>query len=151
MSFCYIAGNINSNVRDLEGALLKLKAFIDFSKLPNLIVTKEVIDTALEDLIKSQTVAVDINDIQKVIAKYYAITVSDLSSKSRKKHIVLARQTAIFIAHELTDLSLTNIGKHFGNRDHSTVFYAIKKIKLKIEEAETKSNHEVIKLKLANL
>lgn len=147
----YIAGNIDSNVRDLEGALLKLKAFIDFSKLPNLIITKEVIDTALGDLIKPQAVDVDINDIQKEVARHYGITISDLSSKSRKQHTVLARQMAIFIAHELTNLSLANIGKHFGNRDHSTVLHAIKKIKLKVEEAETKSNYAVIKLKLANL
>ena len=147
----YIAGNIDSNVRDLEGALLKLKAFVDFSKLPSLIITKEVIDTALGDLIKPQAVDVDINDIQKEVTKHYGITISDLSSKSRKQHTVLARQMAIFIAHELTNLSLANIGKHFGNRDHSTVLHAIKKIKLKIEETEIKSNYEVIKLKLANL
>ncbi len=147
----YIAGNIDSNVRDLEGALLKLKAFIDFSKLPNLIVTKEVVDTALGDLIKPQAMDVDINDIQKEVAKHYVVTVSDLSSKSRKQHTVSARQMAIFIAHELTNLSLAKIGKHFGNRDHSTVLHAIKKIESKIEELETKGNYEAIKLKLANL
>lgn len=147
----YIAGNIDSNVRDLEGALLKLKAFVDFSKRPNLIITKEVIDTALGDLIKPQAINIDINDIQKEVAKHYGVTISDLSSKSRKQHTVLARQIAIFIVHELTSLSLTNIGKHFGNRDHSTILHAIKKIKSKIEETETKGNYEIIKLKLANL
>ena len=147
----YIAGNINSNVRDLEGALLKLKAFIDFSKLPNLAITKEVVDAALGDLIKPQPMDIDINDIQKEVAKHYAVTVSDLSSKNRKQHIVLARQMAIFIAHELTNLSLAKIGKHFGKRDHSTVLYAIKKIESKLEELEIKSNYETIKLKLANL
>jgi chromosomal replication initiator protein len=85
----FFCTNIDSNVRDLEGALLKLKAFIDFSKLPNLIITKEVIDTALGDLIKPQAVDVDINDIQKEVARHYGITISDLSSKSRKQHTVL--------------------------------------------------------------
>ncbi|WXU00580.1 MAG: Chromosomal replication initiator protein DnaA [Catillopecten margaritatus gill symbiont] len=148
----YIAGNITSNVRDLEGALLKLKAFVDFSKLDNLIITKEVIDVALGDLIKPKIKNIDINDIQKESAKHYGIIMADLSSKSRKQHIVLARQMAIFIAHEMTNLSLSKIGKHFGNRDHSTVLHAIKKIKEKIvNDSETKDEYELLKLKLTNL
>ncbi|MDC9714896.1 MAG: chromosomal replication initiator protein DnaA [Gammaproteobacteria bacterium] len=148
----YIATNITSNVRDLEGALLKLKAFVDFSKLPNLIINKEVTDIALGDLIKPKIKNIDIDDIQKESAKHYAITLSDLSSKSRKQRTVLARQMAIFIAYELTNLSLTKIGKHFGNRDHSTVLHAIKKIETKLKEtSEIKGDYELIKLKLANL
>lgn len=148
----FIAGHITSNVRDLEGALLKLKAFIDFSKIDNSIISKEVIETALGDLIKPHTTNIDINDIQKEVAKYYAITISDLSSKSRKQHTVLARQMAIFICHELTTLSLAKIGKHFGNRDHSTIHHAIKKIETKLlENTEAKDGYELIKLKLANL
>ncbi|KAA0446110.1 MAG: chromosomal replication initiator protein DnaA [Candidatus Thioglobus sp.] len=148
----YIAGNITSNVRDLEGALLKLKAFIDFSNLKNIVVTKEVVDSALGDLIKPKARNVDINDIQKENAKHYGVTVSDLSSKSRKQNIVFARQMAIFIAHEMTNLSLSKIGRHFGNRDHSTVLHAIKKIKEKLEiQAETKDDYELLKLKLTNL
>lgn len=148
----YIAGNITSNVRDLQGALLKLNAFVNFSKLSNPIVTKEVIDTALEDLFKPKAKNIDINDIQKENAKHYGITVSDLNSKSRKQHIVLARQMAIFITHEMTNLSLSKIGKHFGNRDHSTVLHAIKKIKEKVgNESEIKGVYELLKLKLANL
>ncbi len=148
----FIAGHITSNVRDLEGALLKLKAFVDFSKIDNSIISKEVIETALGDLIKPHTTNIDINDIQKEVAKYYAITISDLSSKSRKQHTVLARQMAIFICHELTTLSLAKIGKHFGNRDHSTIHHAIKKIETKLlENTEAKDGYELIKLKLANL
>ena len=148
----YIAGNITSNVRDLEGALLKLKAFVDFSKLDELTITKKVIDVALRDLIKPKAKNVDINDIQKENAKYYGITISDLSSKNRKQHTVLARQMAIFIAHEMTNLSLSKIGKHFGNRDHSTILHAIKRIKQRMEEEpEIKNEYELLKLKLANL
>ena len=148
----YIAGHITSNVRDLEGALLKLKAFVDFSKLSELVITKEVIDTALSDLIKPQIRNIEVNDIQKEVAKHYAVTISDLSSKSRKQHIVLARQIAIFICHELTNLSLANIGKHFGKRDHSTILHAINKIKKSIEESsDIKNDYDLIKLKLANL
>ncbi|SFV87527.1 Chromosomal replication initiator protein DnaA [hydrothermal vent metagenome] len=148
----YIAGNITSNVRDLEGALLKLKAFVDFSKQDNLTITKEVIDKALGDLIKPKINNVDINDIQKESAKHYTITVSDLSSQTRKHHIVLARQMAIFITHEMTNFSLSKIGKHFGNRDHSTILHSIKKIKEKVEnDTEIRNEYELLKLKLANL
>ena len=148
----FIAGHITSNVRDLEGALLKLKAFIDFSKIDHSFISKEVVESALGDLIKPQVKNIDINDIQKETAKHYAITVSDLSSKSRKQHMVLARQMAIFIAHELTTLSLTKIGKHFGNRDHSTVLHSIDKIEKKLlEEASIKNDYDLIKLKLAHL
>ncbi len=148
----FIAGHITSNVRDLEGALLKLKAFIDFSKIKHSFVSKEVVENALGELIKPQNKNIDINDIQKETAKHYAITISDLSSKSRKQHTVLARQMAIFIAHSLTTLSLAKIGKHFGNRDHSTVLHAIKKMeKRTLEELEINNDCELIKLKLTNL
>ncbi len=148
----FIAGHVVSNVRDLEGALLKLKAFIDFSKIDHDFISKEVVETALGDLIKPQIKNIDINDIQKAVARHYALTISDLSSKSRKQHMVLARQMAIFICHELSSLSLSKIGKHFGNRDHSTVLHAIKKIKEKhLESTEIKNDYELIKLKLAHL
>lgn len=148
----FIASHIASNIRDLEGALLKLKAFVDFSKINHSFISKEIIESALGDLIKPQIKNIDINDIQKEVAKHYALTISDLSSKSRKQHTVLARQMAMFICYELSSLSLTKIGKHFGNRDHSTVLHAIKKIKEKhIENIEIKNDYELINIKLANL
>ncbi len=148
----FIAGHITSNVRDLEGALLKLKAFVDFSKMDQTLISKEVVEAALGDLIKPQINKIDVNDIQKEVSKHYALTISDLSSKSRKQHTVLARQMAIYICHELSSLSLNKIGKHFGNRDHSTVIHAIKKINEKmLESTEIKNDYDIIKLKLANL
>jgi chromosomal replication initiator protein len=148
----FIAGHITSNVRDLEGALLKLKAFVDFSKIDNLMISKEVVEAALGDLIRSQIKNVDINDIQKEVAKHYALTISDLISKSRKQHTVLARQMAIYISHELSTLSLNKIGKQFGNRDHSTVIYAVKKIKERLVKSnEIKDDYDLVKLKLSNL
>ena len=115
-------------------------------------ISKEVVEAALGDLIKPAIKNIDVKDIQKEVAKYYALTVSDLSSKSRKQHTVLARQMAIYICHELSALSLNKIGKQFGNRDHSTVIHAIKKIKDKLlESKEIKDDYELIKLKLANL
>jgi len=148
----FIAGHITSNVRNLEGALLKLKAFVDFSKIGDSFISKDVIEMALGDLIRPQATIVDINDIQKETAKHYAVMVSDLSSKSRKQHLVAARQMCMFISHELTSLSLAKIGKHFGNRDHSTVLHACNKIRGRLEnERQSKDNYELIKLKLANL
>ena len=148
----FIAGHITSNVRDLEGALLKLKAFVDFSRIDQALMSKEVIESALGDLIKPSLKNIDINDIQKQVAKHYLLTVSDLTSKNRKRPIVMARQMAMFIAHELTNLSLANIGKNFGNRDHSTVLHAIKTINNNIDKtSEIKNNYESIKLKLASL
>lgn len=148
----FIAGHITSNVRDLEGALLKLKAFVDFSKIDHSFISKEVVESALGDLIKPLVSNIDINDIQKETSKHYAITVSDLISKSRKQHTVLARQMAIYISHEFTSLSLANIGKNFGNRDHSTVLHSIDKIEKKLlDVATTKNDYDLIKLKLANL
>ncbi len=148
----FIAGHITSNVRNLEGALLKLKAFVDFSKMDQSLISKEVVEAALGDLIKPQIKNIDVNDIQKEVSKHYALTISDLTSKSRKQHTVLARQMAIYICHELSSLSLNKIGKQFGNRDHSTVIHAIKKIKEKLlESAEIKNDYDIIKLKLANL
>ncbi len=148
----FIAGHITSNVRDLEGALLKLKAFIDFTKINQNQITTDVIEAALGDLIKPSIRNIDVTDIQKEVAKHFALTVSDLSSKSRKQHTVLARQMAIYICHELSSLSLTKIGKHFGNRDHSTVLHAIKKIKEKLENSsDIKNDYDLIKLKLGNL
>ncbi|SMN14805.1 Chromosomal replication initiator protein DnaA [uncultured Candidatus Thioglobus sp.] len=148
----FIAGHITSNVRDLEGALLKLKAFVDFSKMDQSLISKEVVEAALGDLIKPQIKNIDVNDIQKVVSKHYALTISDLTSKSRKQHTVLARQMAIYICHELSSLSLNKIGKQFGNRDHSTVIHTIKKIKEKLlESTEIKNDYDIIKLKLTNL
>ena len=148
----FVASHITSNVRDLEGALLKIKAYMDFSHNKHTTITKDIIEVALEDIIKPTIKNIDINDIQKEVAKHYAVTISDLNSKSRKQQIVIARQLAMFLISELTMLSLTTIGKNFGNRDHSTVIHAIKKIKQNIEnDNKMRSNYDIIKLKLANL
>ena len=148
----FIATHIASNVRDLEGALLKLKAFVNFSKIKNNVVSKDIIETALSDLINPKKRILEINEIQKTVGKYYGINVSDLISSSRKKHLVRARQMAIFMCQKLTNLSLNKIGANFGNRDHSTILYSSEKVKNMINEnAETKNDFENIEIKLTNL
>ena len=141
-----------SNVRDLEGALLKLKAFVDFSQIDHSLITKDVVEGALGDLIKPKKLFIEINEVQKTVSKYYGITVSDLVSNSRKQHLVKARQMAIYLCHELTSLSLARIGQNFGNRDHSTVLYSCEKLRSQIEaDEETKNDMENIKIKITNL
>jgi len=82
----FIASHVTSNVRDLEGALLKLKAFVDFSRIDHSSISKDVVEDALGDLISPKKRLVEINEIQKTVSKYYGITVSDLISNSRKQH-----------------------------------------------------------------
>jgi chromosomal replication initiator protein len=147
----FIASNISSNVRDLEGALLKLKAFIHFSNKENNDISIEFVKNALSDLLKPKLTSIDINDIQKETAKHYSITVSDLSSKSRKQNIVLARQMAIFIAYELTNLSLKKIGNNFGKRDHTTIMHSLNKIKKTLTDETIKKDYELIKLKITSV
>jgi chromosomal replication initiator protein len=147
-----IASHITSNVRDLEGALLKLKAFVDFSKIERPFISKETIESALGDLINPKKRLVEINEIQKTVGKYYGITLSDLVSNSRKQHLVRARQMAIYLCHQLTSLSLAKIGQNFGNRDHSTVLYSCEKLeKLMKKNEEVRADLNNLKLRLTNL
>ena len=148
----FIASHVMSNVRDLEGALLKLKAFVDFSQIDHSLITKDVVEGALGDLIKPKKLFIEVNEVQKTVSKYYGITVSDLISNSRKQHLVKARQMAIYLCHELTSLSLAKIGQNFGNRDHSTVLYSCEKLKGLIStNEEIKNDIENIKIKITNL
>jgi len=148
----FIASHVTSNVRDLEGALLKLKAFVDFSRIDHSSISKDVVEDALGDLISPKKRLVEINEIQKTVSRYYGITVSDLVSNSRKQHLVRARQMSIYLCHSLTALSLSKIGQNFGNRDHSTVLYSCEKVKglMKTNE-EIKNDFENIKIKITNL
>ena len=148
----YIASHVTSNVRDLEGALLKLKAFVDFSKINHTLISKEVVESALGDLISPKKRLIEINEIQKTVSKYYGITLSDLISNSRKQHLVRARQMAICMCHDLTSLSLAKIGHNFGNRDHSTVLYSCEKLKkMMVDNNDIKNDFDNLKIKLTNL
>ncbi|MBC8513518.1 MAG: chromosomal replication initiator protein DnaA [Candidatus Thioglobus sp.] len=148
----FIASHVVSNVRDLEGALLKLKAFVDFSQIDHSFITKDVVEGALGDLIKPKKLIIEVNEVQKTVSKFYGITVSDLISNSRKQHLVKARQMAIYLCHELTSLSLAKIGQNFGNRDHSTVLYSCEKLKGLINtNEEIKNDIENITIKITNL
>lgn len=121
----FIAKQIRSNVRELEGALKRVMAY---SKFHNLSISLNVAKDALKDLLAVQNRQISIENIQKTVADYYKIKVSDLYSPKRTRTIARPRQIAMALAKELTELSLPNIGEAFGGRDHTTVLHACRKI-----------------------
>ncbi len=121
----FIAKKIPFNVRDLEGALRRVIANSQFTGRE---ITVEFTKEALHDLITLKDKLVSIENIQKIVADYFKIRISDLSSKSKKQNITRPRQIAMCLARELTSQSLPEIGNAFGGRDHTTVINACKKI-----------------------
>jgi len=127
----FIADKIPSNIRQLEGALTKLVAFSTFTKKElSVSLSRDV----LKDIIPLENKKISIEQIQKAVTDYYVIKINSLLSKKRTKDIVLARQVAIYLSRELTDLSLTSIGEAFGRRDHTTIIHSYNKIKDKIKK-----------------
>ena len=137
----FIAKKIPFNVRDLEGALRRVIANSQFTGRP---ISIEFTKEALHDLISLKDKLVNMDNIQKTVAEYFKIRVTDLSSKTRKQNITRPRQIAMSLARELTSHSFPEIGDAFGGRDHTTVMNACKKIsELKISDmgvAEDYSN-----------
>jgi chromosomal replication initiator protein len=121
----FIAKNLRSNVRELEGALRKVIAFSSFHGRA---ITVDVAREALKDLLSASTGQVTVELIQKTVADYYKIKVADMYSKRRPSAIALPRQVAMYLAKELTQKSLPEIGELFGGRDHTTVLHAVRKI-----------------------
>jgi chromosomal replication initiator protein len=121
----FIAKHVRSNIRELEGALNRIEAFSRFHKQK---ITIDVTKEALKDLLASQHKQISIENIQKTVADYYRIKLIDLLSKKRTRNIVRPRQMAMFLARELTQFSLPEIGGSFGGRDHTTVLHAYKTI-----------------------
>ncbi len=121
----FIAKHIRSNIRELEGALKRIDAYSRFHKRT---ISVELAKEALKDLLASQNKQISIENIQKTVADFYRIKVTDLLSKKRTRLIARPRQIAMCLARELTQLSLPEIGTAFGGRDHTTVMYACKTI-----------------------
>jgi len=127
-----IAENIKSNIRELEGSLIKLLAC---SSLTCQEINADMAREVLRDIIKDAPPRrINIRTIQKAVAQHFDIPYETLKAKTRLSKVVLARQVAIFLARELTDEPLVQIGKKFGGRDHSTVLYACRKIASRIEK-----------------
>lgn len=128
-----IGSRISNNVRELEGTLLKIAAYASLTKKP---ITLELAQTALKDLIPlNDGTHIAPSEIISTVARYYGVTVDDLRGSSRAQQFATARHVAMYLCRELTDLSLPKIASIFGNRDHSTVLYANKKIATLMSES----------------
>lgn len=122
----YIAERIDSNIRELEGALIRIVAYASLISSP---LTVELAADALRDIlppVKQKPISIDL--IQRVVAEYYSLDLSDFTAKKRTRSVAFPRQIAMFLCRELTDASLPKIGEAFGGRDHTTVIHAHDKI-----------------------
>lgn len=135
----FIAKHIRSNVRELEGALKRVLAYANFHKQE---ITLALAKEALRDLLAVQNRQISIDNIQKTVADYYKLRISDMHSKKRSRAVARPRQVAMALAKELTQLSLPEIGSNFGGRDHTTVLHACRQI-AKLREAHADINHDV--------
>ena len=121
----YIAGQIDSNIRELEGALVRVQAFATMNSAD---ITTSIAADALKSLKGTSNSQLSISKIQDEVAKFYHIQIKDLKGKKRVKTIVVPRQIAMYLAREMTESSLPKIGAEFGGKDHTTVIHAHEKI-----------------------
>jgi len=135
----FVAKHLRSNVRELEGALRKILAYVRFHGRE---VTIDVARIALKDLLSIQNRQISVENIQKAVADFYSIKVADMYSKRRPANIARPRQIAMFMAKELTQKSLPEIGELFGGRDHTTVLHAVRKI-TEERSHDGQLNHEI--------
>jgi len=127
----YIASNITSNIRELEGALIRVTAFAALNKQ---VVDLSLAQVVLKDLISDDDSEITASAIIAKTAEYFGITMDEVTGTSRSRVYVTARQIAMYLCRQLTDLSLPKIGEHFGGKDHTTVMYAVKKVEDQIAQ-----------------
>ena len=145
----FIGQNFNTNIRELEGALVKLVATAKLTKTSN--VTLDFVKHALQDQLISLGSKITIDTIKKNVADFFNIRIADLESKSRVRKVVRPRQLAMALCKELTQASLPEIGRNFGNRDHATVIHANKTIKKLIKQDPTMEEaYRIIKRNLTS-
>ncbi len=121
----YLAHKITSNVRELEGALNRLSAYASLFDVP---ITIDTVHEVLSDLLRSSSVQISIDAIQREVARYFNIRQTEMHSNRRSRNIVQPRQIAMYLAKNLTNCSYPQIGSRFGDRDHTTVMHAVRKI-----------------------
>lgn len=121
----FIANKIQSNIRELEGALIRVVAY---SSLTNKEISIDLASEAIKDIISNKTQKITVDLIQDVVASYFNLRIDDFKSKRRTKNVAFPRQIAMYLARKFTDLSLPKIGDEFGGRDHTTVIHACDKI-----------------------
>ncbi|MBW2121552.1 MAG: chromosomal replication initiator protein DnaA [Deltaproteobacteria bacterium] len=130
----FLATNIDSNIRILEGSLIRIGAF---ASLTNTEITLEMAREVLRNIVKENNEAIPMEVIQKNVASFFNIRFADLKTKKKNKSFVLPRQIAMYLCRKLTDHSLQEIGEEFGGKDHTTVLHAIRKIEGKSAEDPT--------------
>jgi chromosomal replication initiator protein len=121
----FIAGKIKSNIRELEGSLIRL---IAYASLTGKEITLPLAQEVLRNVLDREEKAITIEIIQKFVADYYNLKLSDLKSRNNSKSVVMPRQIAMYLCHELTHSSLPEIGRRFGGKHHSTVIHSIRKV-----------------------
>jgi chromosomal replication initiator protein len=124
----YLASKVKSNVRELEGCLIRLGAQASLTGRP---INKEMAKYILQDLIEEDEKPVTTDLIQKIVCEHFALKLSEMKAKKRTKEVALPRQIAMYLSKQCTGLSLSDIGKNFGGKDHATVIYACKQIEEK--------------------
>ena len=127
----FLANSVSSNVRELEGFLIRIGAYASLTATP---VTLSMAREVLKDILVEKTRELTIEEIQKAVASHYGLKIADLKSAKRLKALVLPRQVAMFLSRQLTSSSYPDIGERFGGKDHSTIIHAIRKIEKALEE-----------------
>ena len=144
----FLANSVSSNVRELEGYLIRIGAFASLTSTP---ISLEMAKNILKDILVEKDKLISTEQIQKKVAVYYGLKTSDLKSAKRHKALVLARQVAMYLTRTLTSHSYPDIGQQFGGKDHSTIIHAIKKIdKLLIDDIQLRSTIDELKKSLVN-
>jgi chromosomal replication initiator protein len=138
----FIAKHLRSNVRELEGALKKVLAFARFSGRE---LSLELAKEALQDILSVASRQVSVEGIQKTVAEYFKLKISDMHSKKRSRNVARPRQVAMALAKDLTQMSLPEIGEAFGNRDHTTVLHACRTI-ASLRKHDTALNRDYVVL-----
>ncbi len=137
-----IARRVQSNIRELEGALTRVAAFADLSGLP---VTPQLIETALGDMLPRRT-SVDTQEVIRKVAEAFGITVEGILSRDRSRQVALPRQVAMYLLREEANVSLPQIGEALGGRDHTTVMYGCEKITDMLEQ-DARFKRQVLEIK----
>ena len=138
----FIASNIRSNVRELEGALIRLVAYASLTGAP---LTLQTAQQVLKSIIDAQTRRVTIDSIQKAVAEQFGLRVADIKAKNNSRPIVYPRQVAMYLAKHLTEASLPEIGRQFGGKHHTTVMHSVEKIE-QVRKADKDLNRMLNKL-----
>ncbi len=127
----FIGEQIKTNIRELEGALIRVAAYSLLEEKP---MTLDMAKMILKDMVKESTKIISVEMVQKIVADYFKLSIADLRAKKRNKNIVMPRQIAMYLSRYLTNLSLPEIGNAFGGKDHTTVLHSYKKIEEQAKE-----------------